>query len=87
MKLVNQLKMLGQEVTDQKIINKILVSIPNRFESKVSSLEDSKDLAKISVKELIYTLLAFEQRKALKHEDPAENALVAKTKGLKGQGR
>ncbi|EOY07035.1 Uncharacterized protein TCM_021570 [Theobroma cacao] len=60
LKMVNQLKMLGHEVTDQKIVNKILVSILDNFESKVTSLEDYKDLTRILVKELISTLLAFE---------------------------
>lgn len=77
LKLVNQLRMLGQEVTDQRMVNKILVSMSDKFESKVTSLEDSK--------ELISTILAFEQRKALKDEDSVENALVAKTKGLKAK--
>ncbi|WRX29097.1 hypothetical protein QQP08_021584 [Theobroma cacao] len=81
--LVNQLRMLRQEVTDQKIANKILVSISDKFESKVTSLENSEDLTRILVKELIATLLAFKQRKALKHGDLVENTLIAKTKGLK----
>ncbi|EOY21702.1 Uncharacterized protein TCM_013804 [Theobroma cacao] len=83
LKLVNQLRMFSQEVTDQKIVNKILVSISNKFKLKVTSLKDLKDLTKITMKELISTFLAFEQRRAFKHENLAENALVAKTKGLR----
>ncbi|EOY11056.1 Retrotransposon, unclassified-like protein [Theobroma cacao] len=34
LKLVNQLRMLQQEVTDQRMVNKILVSMSDKFESK-----------------------------------------------------
>ncbi|XP_016558044.1 uncharacterized protein LOC107857713 [Capsicum annuum] len=39
-----------------------LVSLPERFEAKISSLEDSKDLTKLSPSELVHALQAQEQR-------------------------
>ncbi|XP_052197215.1 uncharacterized protein LOC127804394 [Diospyros lotus] len=48
-KVVNQIKMLGDEFPESRIVEKVLVILPERFESKISSLEDSKDLSKLSL--------------------------------------
>lgn len=62
------------------MLNKTLVSLLERFDSKISSLEDSKNLTKISINELVSALLAQEQRRALKCEDASENAWLQKPK-------
>ncbi|EOX93753.1 Uncharacterized protein TCM_002671 [Theobroma cacao] len=86
MSLVNQLRVLGEEVSDKRVVNKMLVNLPKRFEAKISSLEDSKNLTKISLNELVSPLLAQEQKRALKCENTIENGLVAKTKCLSING-
>lgn len=47
---------------------------PKRFESKISSLEDSKDLSTISLSELLNAFQAQEQRRAIRQEGPIEKA-------------
>ena len=49
MKVVNQIRLLGEKFPDSKIVDKLLVVLLERFESKISSLEKSKDLSKISL--------------------------------------
>ena len=49
MTIVNQIKLLGENFPTQRIVEKLLVSLPERYEYKMSSLEDSKDLSKISL--------------------------------------
>ncbi|XP_031268500.1 uncharacterized protein LOC116126972 [Pistacia vera] len=49
MNVVNKIRLLGEEMTDKRIVEKVLVSLPERFESKISSLEDSKDLSQITL--------------------------------------
>lgn len=61
MKLVNQLRLLGEDVSDWRVVNEILVSLPKRFEAKISSLDDSKDFTRISITELINAFLAQKQ--------------------------
>ncbi|KAF3634175.1 hypothetical protein FXO38_25261 [Capsicum annuum] len=56
MKVVNQIRLMGEELTDSRILEKVLVSLPERFEVKISSLEDSKDLTKLSPSELVHAL-------------------------------
>ncbi|XP_047249922.1 uncharacterized protein LOC124885715 [Capsicum annuum] len=60
---------------------KVLVSFPERFEAKISSLEDSKDLTKLSLSELVHALQDQEQRRSLRLEEATETALQAKFKG------
>ncbi|GKV22575.1 hypothetical protein SLEP1_g32435 [Rubroshorea leprosula] len=77
MQVVNQMRLLGENVLDKRVVEKVLVSLPKKFEHKISSLEDSRDLTKIPLTELISSLQAVEQRKALRVENAIEGALVA----------
>ena len=43
MTIVNQIKLLGEDFPTQSIVEKLLVNFLERYESKISSLEDSKD--------------------------------------------
>ncbi|KAK6161466.1 hypothetical protein DH2020_004847 [Rehmannia glutinosa] len=77
-KVVNQIRLLGEELTEKRIVEKVLVSLPERFEAKISSLEDSRDFSKLTLSELINALQALEQRRALRLEDTPESAFQAK---------
>ena len=68
MTIVNQIKLLGEDFPTQRIVEKLLVRLPERYESKISSLEDSKDLSKISFAKLINALQAMDQRRTMKRE-------------------
>ena len=82
LKVVNQLRVLGEELSDKRVVEKVLVSLPERFESKISSLEESRDLSKITVAEFINALQATEQRRSIRQEEATvESALLAKQKG------
>ncbi|XP_047260813.1 uncharacterized protein LOC124894103 [Capsicum annuum] len=47
MKVVNKIRLMGEELIDLRIMKKVLVSLSKRFEEKISSLKDSKDLTKL----------------------------------------
>ena len=47
---------LGEKMKDSKIVRKILRSLPESFRSKVTAIEESKDLDDIKVQELIGSL-------------------------------
>ncbi|KAF3682417.1 hypothetical protein FXO37_02343 [Capsicum annuum] len=81
MKVVNQIRLMGEELTDSRIVEKVFVSLPEIFEAKISSLEDSKDLTKLSPSKLVHALQAQEQRRSLRLEEATETALQAKFKG------
>ena len=41
---------------DFRLVQKILVIVPERFEATISSLENTKDLSKVSLVELMHAL-------------------------------
>ena len=58
----------------------MLVTLLERFESKITSLEESKDFTKISLVELLSGLQAQEQKRALRSDKAMEGALLAQNK-------
>ena len=47
--IANQIRLLGSEFSDSRIVQKILVTLLERFDAIVSSMENSKDLSKITL--------------------------------------
>ena len=56
--IINEIRSLGEDFLDSRVVENVLVTLPERFESKISSLEESKDLTKISLAELMTALQA-----------------------------
>lgn len=50
---VNQMRLYGENFQDSRVVEKMLISLPERFEEKVSAIEESCDLKKLSIVELI----------------------------------
>jgi hypothetical protein len=53
MNIVNQLRMNGEELLDQKVVEKVLRTFPKKFDVVVVAIEESKDLTQLSVDELL----------------------------------
>ncbi|KAL5698161.1 hypothetical protein ACHQM5_029234 [Ranunculus cassubicifolius] len=60
--VVNQMKTYGELISDQRVVEKILISLPERYDSIVSVIEQTKDLETLGVEDLMGTVKAFEQR-------------------------
>ncbi|XP_038689952.1 uncharacterized protein LOC119988827 [Tripterygium wilfordii] len=78
--LVNQMRLYGEEVQDHKVLEKIMINLPERFKSKVFAIEESCDLKKLTISELCSKLQAHEQRSNFRQEDVTEGAFQAKHK-------
>ncbi|KAG7579135.1 Zinc finger CCHC-type [Arabidopsis thaliana x Arabidopsis arenosa] len=78
--LGNQLRVNGEEKTDYQIVQKILISLPERFDSIVAVMEQTKDLTSLSVTELIGTLKAHEKRVSIREERSTEGAFYGENK-------
>ncbi|XP_022748167.1 uncharacterized protein LOC111297823 [Durio zibethinus] len=76
--IANKVRLLGYEFTDSRIVNKILVTVLERYESTITALENTKDLSKIFLAELLNALQAQEQRRLMKEDTTIEGALVVK---------
>ena len=54
--LVNSAFNLGETISKPKIVRKVLRSLPKRFRAKITVIEESKDIDKISLTELVGNL-------------------------------
>lgn len=46
---VNKIRLLDESFEDHKVVEKILISFPEKFQSKVSAIEESCDLKELTV--------------------------------------
>ena len=54
--MANKMRLYGKEFSNERIVQKILVTLPKKYEATISSLENSKDLSSISLVELVNAL-------------------------------
>ena len=60
MVMVNELESLGKTYTEVEKVMKILRSLPKKWETKVTTIQEAKDLTKLSLEELIGSLMTYE---------------------------
>ena len=60
--VVNSITGLGEEVNESIIVQKVLRSLPLRYDAKVSAIEESRDLTKMTMDELHAILTSYEMR-------------------------
>jgi hypothetical protein len=58
--LRNSIVSLGKQISNVKLIRKILRSLPKRFRIKVTIIEESKDLEEMKIEELVGSLQTYE---------------------------
>lgn len=51
--LVNQMRLYGEEVDDVKVLEKVLISLLEIFEAKVTAIEESCNLNELSISKLL----------------------------------
>jgi hypothetical protein len=61
-KIVNVIKGLGEQIKGLIIVQKVLMSLPMRFDPNISSLEERVDIAMLSMDELHGILTSYEMR-------------------------
>ena len=60
--MVNAMKALGETIGEPSLVHKILRSLPDRFNPKVSTIEELNDLKTVQFDQLLGTLTAYEMR-------------------------
>ncbi|MCH94417.1 gag-protease polyprotein, partial [Trifolium medium] len=86
LEFANSFDALGETISDEKLVSKILRSLPKRFDMKVTTIEETQDLATIQVDELIGSLQTYElginQRKEKKNKSLAFSSNTGEEEGL-----
>jgi len=78
--IASRVRLHGSSLPESRIVQKILVTIPKKFEATITSLENTKDMSKITLSEILNALQAQEQRRTMRQEDDVEGALFVKHK-------
>ena len=60
--LVNSMKGLGEKIGEAPLVQKILIYLLDKFNPKVSAIEEMNDLKTLSIDQLLGTLTAYEMR-------------------------
>jgi hypothetical protein len=80
---VNAIIGLGEEIEESVIVQKVLRSLPMRFNPKISTLEERSDLNSISMDELHGIFTAYEMRTEQENPDVKEAAFKASKRSKK----
>jgi hypothetical protein len=93
MGIVKQIRLTGESILDQKIVEKVLRSLPKKFDMVVTAILESKDLSKFSTDEPMGSLLSHETIMHLEYESIANSFKTqfsfrrGKGRGHRGRGR
>ncbi|GAV61765.1 UBN2 domain-containing protein [Cephalotus follicularis] len=89
--LVNQMKVNGEMMENQKIVEKILRSLTQKFEYIVVAIEESKDLSSLSLESFLGSLQSLELRMNQFDAPPLEHAFQSQVLShggsFRGRGR
>ncbi|XP_021800331.1 uncharacterized protein LOC110744651 [Prunus avium] len=85
LELVNQMKAYGEELTEQRIVQKLLISLSKEYDSIAEVIEETKDTESIGVQEVIGSLKSHEQRLLRHNERVTEKAFYSLNVGSKDQ--
>src|ERR1044072_4605241 len=60
LEIANTSGALGEKTSEEKLVRKILRSLPKRFALKVTAIEEAQDISTLKVEELVGSLMTFE---------------------------
>ncbi|KAM1597455.1 hypothetical protein ACFX1Z_032352 [Malus domestica] len=75
--LTNQMRSYGDELSRERVVQKLLISLPSAYDSICSVIEHSKDLDVIEVQEVVASLKSFELRLDRHSEHKTEKAFAS----------
>ena len=58
--IANTSSALGEKMSEEKLVRKILRSLPKKFDMKVTTIEEAQDISNMKVEELVGSLQTFE---------------------------
>lgn len=85
--VINQLKIYGEDIKYRTVIEKVLRSLSTKFEVVVAAIEEAKDLEKLTIDELMGSLLSNEARIDRNKDSTLETAFQSQVYIPRGRGR
>ncbi|KAL0397757.1 UNVERIFIED_CONTAM: hypothetical protein Scaly_0224100 [Sesamum calycinum] len=76
--LVNQLKAYGRNIPEKRVVEKLLISVTEKYDPVVTTIEETKDITTLTVTELVGSLEVYEKRRSRREENSLENAFQFK---------
>ncbi|CAM8936993.1 unnamed protein product [Rhodiola kirilowii] len=70
--IVNNLNVNGEALEEQRVVKKVLRSLPAKFEYVVAAIEEGHDISKMSIDRLMSSLCSHEQRMNQKANDSSQ---------------
>jgi hypothetical protein len=83
--VVNAIRGLGEELDESLVVQKVLRSLLLKYDVKVSAIEETRDLTKMTMDELHRSLIAYEMRTGTESHQPNNEAAfkaIKKTKDM-----
>ncbi|CAJ2637463.1 unnamed protein product [Trifolium pratense] len=84
--IANKVRLLGTQFSDSRIVEKLLVTVPERYEASIAALENTKDLSKITLPEVLHALQAQEQRRLMREERTIDGHMMKVCTSQQQQG-
>jgi hypothetical protein len=72
--VVNAIRWLGEDLNESLVVQKVLRSLLLKYDAKVSAIEETMDLTKMTMDELHGSLIAYEMRTGTKSDQPNNEA-------------
>ena len=87
MSVVNQLRQYGEDLPDQRVIEKLLRCLPKKFDEVVVPIENFKNISQMHIDEPTGSLLAHESIMNRYDDTPLENDFKSQLNVTRGRGR
>ncbi|KAM2439776.1 hypothetical protein PS1_021203 [Malus domestica] len=81
--IMNQMKSYGEDLSRERVVQKLLISLPRSYDPICSVIEHSKDLETLEVQEVFASLKSFELRLDRHAENSTEQAFASLNVGGK----
>ncbi|KAM2001220.1 hypothetical protein EV1_008213 [Malus domestica] len=75
--LINQMRSYGEDLSNQRIVQKLLISLPKTYDSIASVIENTKDIDVIDTQDVVAILKGFELRLIRHEESSTERAFAS----------
>ncbi|CAL8152240.1 unnamed protein product [Prunus armeniaca] len=85
--LINQMKTFGEALSNERLVQKVLISLSKKYDPICLVIENTKTLETVELQEVIAILKSKEQRLEMHSVDTVEKAFASFTVNSKGQNK